>query len=326
MEAMGDGGLRRRGVLGLLGAGLGALATGCGPQGERFAVGYQRNGILYIARTRGELDGRFQRQTGVRPEWVEFPAGPPLIEAMNAQAIDFGAVGDTPVIYAQAAGVPVKIVAAQVYAGGVANAFLTRDAGIRSAADLKGRRVGFTKGSSAEVASLAALEDAELGLADIVPVTLAPGDGVAALGQGAIDALFIWDPFFTIAESRTGAREVRFDRAGLLAVSLFIARTSLTQLPAELLIAFLDALAEEAAWANDNPEAARRLLADAARMAEADVARMLARLGPRPFRVEPPDARLINNQQRVADTLKQAGAVKQPLDTAQAIWPGWQPN
>lgn len=317
----------RRRFLGILG-GLSALPAlaACTPQAEKLAIGFQRNGILFIARLRGELDKRLQARIDVTPQWVEFPSGPPLIEAMSAGAVDFGAVGDTPVIYAQAAGLSLKLVAGKVYEGGIANSFLTGpQSGIRSAADLKGRRIGYTRGSSAEVTALVALEDAGLTANDVERVFLAPGDGVSALERGSIDALFTWDPFFSIAEKRFGAREVRFDRAGLLATMLYIARTKLVEQQAPLLFAFLDELEGEADWANANQPEARKLLATASRMPDADIAAMLARTGANPFGLEPPSERLVKNQQRVADTLLKGGSIQQPVDVRQIVWHGWKP-
>lgn len=304
-------------------AGAGGLAA-CTSGGERLAVGFQRNGLLYIARTRGELDKRLQARAGVAPQWVEFPSDPPLIEAMSAGAIDFGAVGDTPVVYAQASGVDLRIVAGKSYGSGITNAFLARPgSGIATVADLKGRKVGYTRGSSAEVSALSALLDAGLKPGDITPVFLAPGDGVGALDQGAIDALFIWDPFFTIAQKRIGAADIRFDLGGLLATALFVARTPLTS--GSLLPAFLDELAAEAAWADANRGEAAALLATAARLTVADIERMQSRLEGNPFAIEPPGEVLIANQQKVADILLKAGSIKAPLDVREIVWTDWTP-
>jgi ABC-type nitrate/sulfonate/bicarbonate transport system substrate-binding protein len=50
---------------------------------------------------------------GIEVKWVEFTSGPPLLEAMNVGSIDFGHVGDTPPIFAQAAGAAILYVAGQ---------------------------------------------------------------------------------------------------------------------------------------------------------------------------------------------------------------------
>jgi sulfonate transport system substrate-binding protein len=305
--------------------GVAALAlSGCAAGGtRRLRIGYQRNGVLFVARSRGVIDKRLAAR-GITLEWAEFPAGPPLIEAMNAGAIDFGAVGDTPAVYAQAASMPVRLVAATVYAGRTPGAgFLSRRAApITSSAALQGKRIGFTKGSSAEVAALTALADVGLSIHDVVPVRLAPADGLAALGQGSIDALFTWDPYFTIALARGDVVETRFDRPGVLNVTLFLANR---KAPEADVYALLDELRLEAAWANTHRADVVTLLAGATRMAAADIATSLDRLGPAPFRIAPPDAAVIANQQRVADRLLEAGAIPARVDQADFADTSWRP-
>jgi len=44
-------------------------------------------------------------------EWSEFPAAAPLAEALNAQAVDVGIIGDAPLLFAEAAGAQVKAIA-----------------------------------------------------------------------------------------------------------------------------------------------------------------------------------------------------------------------
>ena len=70
-------------------------------------IGYQKNGSLVILRQQNRL-----ASLPAEVQWVEFSSGPPILEALNAGAIDFCATGDTPPIFAQAAG------AALVYVGG----------------------------------------------------------------------------------------------------------------------------------------------------------------------------------------------------------------
>src|ERR1700712_5025096 len=78
---------------------------------KEIRIGYQKNGVLVIARQRATLEKHFAPQ-GIEVKWVEFSSGPPMLEAMNVGSIDYGAVGDSPPIFAQAAG------AAPLYAAG----------------------------------------------------------------------------------------------------------------------------------------------------------------------------------------------------------------
>ena len=78
---------------------------------KEIRIGYQKNGVLVIARQQAALEKHFAPQ-GIEVKWVEFSSGPPMLEAMNVGSVDYGAVGDSPPVFAQAAG------AAIVYAAG----------------------------------------------------------------------------------------------------------------------------------------------------------------------------------------------------------------
>ncbi|MGY3031191.1 ABC-type nitrate/sulfonate/bicarbonate transport system substrate-binding protein [Bradyrhizobium sp. USDA 4354] len=106
-------------------------------------------------------------------KWIEFSSGPPMMEAMNVGSVDFGAVGDSPPVFAQAAGAAIVYAAGQPITNGQ-GILVPRDSPIRDIADLKGKRIGFTKGSSAHNIVVQALEKAGLTYADITPVYLTP--------------------------------------------------------------------------------------------------------------------------------------------------------
>ena len=166
---------------------------------SRLRLGYQKNGSLVILRRQGTLEALFAPR-GTAVQWVEFPSGPPLLEALAAGAVDFGATGDTPPIFAQAAGTDLVYVGAQPLRGANSAILVHRDAPIHSLADLRGKRVAFTKGSSAHNVVLKALDRAGLKPADIQHVNLQPPDAAAAFRTRGIDAWSIWDPFFAVAE------------------------------------------------------------------------------------------------------------------------------
>src|SRR5262245_24521518 len=60
-------------------------------------IGYQRGGAWTVLKAQGTLEKRFGPNVTVT--WTLFPAGPPLLEAMNAGAIDIGSTGETPPIF-----------------------------------------------------------------------------------------------------------------------------------------------------------------------------------------------------------------------------------
>ncbi len=55
-----------------------------------------------IIKARGDLD-KALKEKGVNVKWVEFPAGPQLLEGLNVGSVAFGESGEAPPIFAQAA-------------------------------------------------------------------------------------------------------------------------------------------------------------------------------------------------------------------------------
>jgi hypothetical protein len=69
---------------------LAALPSAARAAGGRLRIGYQKNGALLILMQKGTLESRLAER-GVAVSWHEFPSGSPLLEALNADGIDFGA-------------------------------------------------------------------------------------------------------------------------------------------------------------------------------------------------------------------------------------------
>jgi ABC-type nitrate/sulfonate/bicarbonate transport system substrate-binding protein len=67
---------------------------------KEIRVGYQKNGVLVITRQQAALEKHFAPQ-GIEVKWVEFSSAPPMMEAMNVGSVDYGAVGDSPPVFAQ---------------------------------------------------------------------------------------------------------------------------------------------------------------------------------------------------------------------------------
>jgi ABC-type nitrate/sulfonate/bicarbonate transport system substrate-binding protein len=98
-------------------------------QSKELRIGYQKDGVLLIVKQQALLEKRLA-STGVKVSWVEFQSGPPLLEALNSGAIDIGQTGDTPPIYAQAAGSRLVYLAAAPDAGKRSGILVRTDSGI----------------------------------------------------------------------------------------------------------------------------------------------------------------------------------------------------
>ena len=127
--------------------------------------------------------------------WSDFTSGPPILQAEGAGAIDIGAVGDAPPVFAAAGGDKVAIVGA-TQANPLASAILVpKNSPIHTIAQLKGKKIAVAQGSSADYHLLTVLQKAHLSVHDVTLDYLQPADGQAALSSGHVDAWDIWSPF-----------------------------------------------------------------------------------------------------------------------------------
>ncbi|MGH6752383.1 MAG: aliphatic sulfonate ABC transporter substrate-binding protein, partial [Bradyrhizobium sp.] len=199
--------MKRRDFLGLS---VGGAVVALSPQAfaqapvKEIRIGYQKTGVLVIARQQAILEKHFAAKQ-ISIKWIEFTSGPPLLEAMSTGSVDFGSVGDTPPIFAQAANANIVYVAGSPITNGQ-GILVPANSSIRTIADLKGKRIGFAKGTSAHNVLIATLEKAGLTYEDITPVYLSPPDAGPAFAQGSIEAWAIWDPYFAIGEKRQNGR------------------------------------------------------------------------------------------------------------------------
>ncbi|MFD0686357.1 ABC transporter substrate-binding protein [Actinomadura fibrosa] len=184
-----------------------AQSAAVGPDGKvdlskvTLRIGDQKGGQQALLGAAGVLTG-----APYKIEWKQFTSGPPLLEAVNAGALDFGAVGNTPPVFAAAAGSKIKMVAAADIGLTGQAVLVPKNSPIRTPAELKGRRIAVAKGSSAHYHLLTVLRKAGLTFKDVQPQYLAPPDALAAFSTGKVDAWAIWDPYTAQGEAQAGGR------------------------------------------------------------------------------------------------------------------------
>jgi sulfonate transport system substrate-binding protein len=285
------------------------------PRPKEVRIGYQKNGVLVIARQQASLENHFA-DSKITIKWIEFSSGPPMLEAMNAGSIEFGAVGDSPPIFAQAAGAAIVYAAGQPITNGQ-GILVPQASTIRSIADLKGRRVGFTKGSSAHNIVVQTLEKAGLGYDDITPVYLAPPDAGPAFANGGIDAWAIWDPYFAIGEKRQNARVLINASDVTKTNSFYIANRGFATDHSAVLGDVIAVLAETARWAEAHRDQVAKALADVTGI-PLDIQTLAAARSA--FAIEPVSEDVIATQQGVADRFYKLGLIPRAIVIRDAIW------
>lgn len=126
----------RRGLAALLVAALSYGVQADEKSANTLRIGYQKYGTLVLLKARGTLEKRLA-EDGVKVQWTEFPGGPQLLEGLNVGSIDFGVTGETPPVFAQAAGADLLYVAYEPPAPTSEAILLPKDSPIRSVAEVK---------------------------------------------------------------------------------------------------------------------------------------------------------------------------------------------
>ncbi|KTC16948.1 ABC transporter substrate-binding protein [Pseudomonas marginalis ICMP 11289] len=159
-------------------------------------------------------------------QFSEFPSAAPLGEALNAGAVDIGALGDAPYVFALGAGAPLKVVSITHAQGRFTTALLvSKNSPIKTVADLKGKRIVTGRGSIGHYLAIRALHEAGLKTSDVTFINLLPSESRLLLDSGEADAWATWDPYTTISISQSDAR-VLVSVSELLSNHLYLAATS----------------------------------------------------------------------------------------------------
>lgn len=267
--------------------------------------------------TRGILEASGQlKDVPYKIEWFNFPAAQPLGEALNAGAIDVGGLGDAPLIFAYAAGARVRAVAA-TRSTPTDLAIIVPDASpIRTAADLKGKRIATTRGSIGHYLAIATLERAGIKLSDVSLRFMQPADAKAALASGNVDAWSTWDPYVALAEQRDHDRSIA-NGVNLSSGLSFQAatETSIKDKHAEL-ADFLKRVAAGQRWALSHPDEVAAMQSKVTGLPPEVLKTVYQRAQLHPVVI---DDGLIAEQQKTADLYHRADVIKTRLDVTKSF-------
>lgn len=298
---------------------LGAVPAGA-RAAETIKIGFQKGGgLLTMLKRQGAVEKAFA-PSGATVKWVEFPAGPQMLEALNAGSIDFGTTGAPPPVFAQAAGIDVVYVGAEPPPVASEAIIVKPDSPIRSVAQLKGKRVAFAKGSGSHLLLVAALNRAGLTIRDVQPIFLGPSEGRAAFDGGSVDAWVVWDPYLAAAQKAYNARVVA-DYTGLLqANGFYLASRAFVQRSPQAVTTLLEQIALAGKWANTHQKEMVAMMAPQVGVPPDVIATWLGR---QTAGVVPVDAAIVANQQKVADLFYREKLIPRPVTIATQAWT-WQ--
>lgn len=233
------------------------------PEGESAAaliVGDQRGGAQALLQAAGEL-----QHVPYEIKWALFPAAAPLLEALDAGAVDIGGIGGAPYAFAYASGAKIRAVAAYRPGGkatGQATAIVVpKNSSLRRVADLRGKRLATIKGSIGQDLVLRLLQREGVDPKSIHWVYLANGEAKAALETGAIDAWSTWGSYVGIAVLEGGNRVLADAQDLPSGAGFFAAGDKAIATKRAQITDFLERLARARKWGNQHPDDYARVLA-----------------------------------------------------------------
>nr|WP_152655805.1 sulfonate ABC transporter substrate-binding protein [Oceanobacillus sp. CFH 90083] len=281
---------------------------------ETVHIGHQKFGTLNLLKAEGTLEERLAERD-MEVEWVEFPAGPQLLEALNGGSVDFGHTGEAPPIFSQAAGAPLVYIANGESSPKSEAIVVQEDSPIKEVSELEGKKVALNRGSNVHYLLVKALEEAGLSINDIEPVYLAPAEARTAFDRGDVDAWAIWDPFLQSAEDDLNAQIIR-DAQGIADNREFLlAERSFAENQPEIMDIILEELEEVEQDVKENPEEYAEFLSPQVGLDTETLTKVLKRRELGLHRIE---QNVLDDQQNIADTFYNLDLIPEELSIQEA--------
>ncbi|MGY8707413.1 ABC transporter substrate-binding protein [Bradyrhizobium sp. 18BD] len=260
----GGASLSRRSVLSI-GAGFAAAAAGAAgasranaadavpPQLTVAVIGDGRTGVW--ASLRAGVGGRnLEQELGTKIVWQPgFTASLPVMEAIKAGSVDFTFATATAVVNAVPARVPIVPLAAYPLPVDEVDFLVQANSSIKTAADLKGKKIAHQNGTTGTYSLIKYLETAGLRLPDVQAVSLNGADAFTAFAQGSIDGWIHWQPATALALTKLGGKARLLPDVKTYDYAFYVARSDIAGKYPQLFAKFVKIIKETQAYIFAHP-------------------------------------------------------------------------
>lgn len=188
----------KRFIAGLLwGSSALAMSVVAIAQTKEVTIGYQDMVVPYRVAQEAKA---IEKATGYKINWKQFGGGGEVIKAMASGAVQLGEVGSAGIAAALSRGEPYELFWILDDIGDAEALVVKNSSGIKTLADLKGKKIAMPFNSTTHFHTMVALEQAKINPADVQILNMRPPEVRAAWQRGDIDATFIWDPVLSEAK------------------------------------------------------------------------------------------------------------------------------
>lgn len=249
-------------------------------------------------------------------EWSEFPAAAPILEALNAGALDVGYTGDLAFLTVYAAGAPIKAIGG-TRADARTQAILVRqDSPIKNAADLKGKRLAGTRGGWGQFLIDATLEKSGSKIEDATFAPLGPVDAKIALVAGSIDGWAVWEPYVSYATLKDNARVVATGEGLTPTVTFIVASDSAIATKRAAVQDLVQRLNKARLWSLDHLAEYARSTAELTKLPEDVLLSAYTAQRTSPVAI---DEAVVKEVQEASDRATRYGILSKKLDVGKAV-------
>jgi len=206
----------------------------------------------------------FFAEEGLQVEPQLHSYGKAALSSLLEGKADLATAAETPIMFAALAGAKLRIVAGIASTSKNNAIFARKDLGISRPEELKGKRIGYTPGTTGEFFLESFLTANGIPRQDAVPVPLQPDEMAAALGAGRVAAVSCWNFPLTRLRRALGERGVAFFDPQIYTqtFNLVARQESVAKNPGAIGSA-LRALVKAEGFAREHPGEARALVAAA---------------------------------------------------------------
>jgi sulfonate transport system substrate-binding protein len=283
-------------------------------------LGYQKGGVVPIAKQRGELEKKLATQK-IKVEWAgPFDRCATLLQAVSADQADIGGCGDIPGLSAIAAGQELCIGAVQrPRPESLASAIVVRgNSSIHKTTDLLGKKVAVNQAGAGEYLLLKVLEKENIPQDKVQRVFLSPTEAAPALYQGTVDAWAVWEPYISVALLEHGARRITTTHPAPTYSVMLVRNDTAAKSPKAVQAAF-SALGDEYAWLNKNAAKSAEFLVKDIKISPAVAKQVTENQGTQELAI--PNADDVAKIQKTADWMLEQKILPKKVDVAAIVCP-----
>lgn len=209
---------------------------------------------------------KYLENLGVKANVVNYSAGTAINNAVVSGNVDLASYGSSPIALGIANGIGYKAVFVPYVEGGNIEALAVKsNLGIKTVADLKGKKIATPFGTTSHYALLNALRLGGVNPNDVKLLDMSGGDIVAAWTRGDIDAAYIWSPALDNCLKANGTiitNDGDLAKKNVIIPEIGIARTDFAKKYPTLVSQYVKALINVYNLVKNNPDKAIQDVAD----------------------------------------------------------------